>query len=94
MSFDRIDACKRRNECFGIRHIQLRDHIMTNARRLAANHEGDWAPRMREAIFFGYIQGHSECVGNPMDWGGITAVAAISYSKIVSRLQGRGVLVP
>jgi hypothetical protein len=42
---------------------------MTNARRLAANHEGDWTPRMREAIFLGYIQGHSECVGNPMDWG-------------------------
>ena len=69
VSFDRIDGCKRRNECVGIRHIQFKDHIMTNARRLAANHEGDWTPRMREAIFFGYVQGHSEGVGNPMDWG-------------------------
>ena len=69
VSFDRIDECKRRNEFFDIRYIQLRDHIMTKARRLAANHPGDWTPRMREAIFLGYVQGHSECVGNPRDWG-------------------------
>ena len=69
LSFVSLERCRRRNEFFGIRHIRLRDHIMTNARRLAANHEGDWTPRMREAIFFGYIQGHSECVGNPRDWG-------------------------
>ena len=69
VSFDRLDECRRRNELFGIRHIRLRDHIMTKARHLVANHPGDWTPRMREAIFFGYVQGHSECVGNPMDWG-------------------------
>ena len=68
VSFDRLDERRRRNEFFGIRHIRLRVHIMTLARRLAANHEGDWTPRMRKAIFLGYIQGHSECVGNPKDW--------------------------
>ena len=67
--FDRLDECRRRNEFFGIRHVRLRNHILTNARRHAANHKGDLTPRMREAILFDYIQGHSECVGNPMDWG-------------------------
>ena len=69
VSFDRIDECKRRTEFFDVRYIQLRAHIMTKAGRLAENHPGDWTPRMREAIFLGYVQGHSECVGNPRDWG-------------------------
>ena len=48
VSFDRLDECRRRNEFFGIRHVRLRNHILTNARRHVANDEGDWTPRMRE----------------------------------------------
>ena len=67
--FVRLDECKRVNEICCTGRARLRSRIVTRARRHAANHAGDLTTRMREEILFGYTQGHSECVGNPMDWG-------------------------
>ena len=67
--FVRLEECSRVNDVFCTRRARLRRRIVTRARRHAANHEGDLTPRMREEILFDYIQGHSACVGNPMDWG-------------------------
>ena len=67
--FVRLEECSRLNEVCFIRKTRLRSRIEEHARRQIALDGGDWTPRMRGARLLGYIQGHSECVGNPMDWG-------------------------
>ena len=67
--FVRLEECSRLNEVCFIRKTRLRTRIEEHARRQIALDGGDWTPRMRDARLLGYIQGHSECVGNPMDWG-------------------------
>ena len=69
VSFVSLERCSRLNKVCFIRKTQLRTRIEEHARRQIALDGGDWTPRMREARLLGYIQGHSECVGNPMDWG-------------------------
>ena len=67
--FVRLEECSRLNEGCFIHVERLRSSIEEHARRQIALDGGDWTPRMRGARLLGYIQGHSECVGNPMDWG-------------------------
>ena len=67
--FVRLEECSRLNEGCFIRLERIRSHIEEHARRQIALDGGDWTPRMKGARLLGYIQGHSECVGNPMDFG-------------------------
>ena len=67
--FVRLEECSRLNEGLFIHVERLRSSIEEHARRQIALDGGDWTPRMREARLLGYIQVHSECVRNPMDWG-------------------------
>ena len=66
--FTRLAECNVLNDTLFERLMWLRGRIEEHARRMVAQDGGDWTPRMRQARFLGYIQGHSECVGNPMDW--------------------------
>ena len=67
--FVRLEECSRLNEGCFIRLEGIRSHIEEHARRQIALDGGDWTPRMKGARLLGYIQGHSECVGNPRDFG-------------------------
>ena len=67
--FVRLEECSRLNEGCFIHVERLRSSIEEHARRQIALDGGDWTPRMRGARLLGYIQGHSECAGNPTDWG-------------------------
>ena len=69
VTFCRLAPCEADSRRLFIRVNNLRLSIHEYAKRqVKLEAEDHWTPRTRRMRHDGYVLGHSECIGNPLDW--------------------------